>query len=421
MTQRRTFAAAAVALTALAGGQLAAWSTAQAAAEPRNPGIVRLQADATDGLRIERNAAGVADFVGADAGSEVVNPAVSAATTVRAAAQSHLTRYGAALGLANDAELSITRSERSASGQDVVRFQQEVDSAPVIGGQVVVSLRADRQLSSLLSTVSTLRSLPAATVSEAAARTTAASAAARAAGGGDLTTTNEGRAVWDPAIFNASRPGSAQGVWKFEVGDGVGVRRLVLVDDTSGRVLVNLDQIEHIDRVVCDRANARGARDALHDAASRASRAGRPAASREVNAAFDNAGSGLDGLQPRSPASTSPTSSASTPPAGRSSPRRCATAPDVGQHLPLRQRVLERHPDVLRRHLRRCRRRGRARDDPRRRGPVLRALLLGPERRDQRVDGRHHGRDRRPPRRAWTRGDATGCSARTCRSARSAT
>ena len=173
MAQRTTLTAAAVALMALAGGQLVAWTTAQASAEPRNPGIVRLQADATDGLRIDRNAAGLVGFVGATASNEVVNPAVSASTGVRSSAQAHLARYGAALGLASDAELSITRSERSVSGQDVVRFQQHVDSAPVIGGQVVVSLRPDRQLGSMLSTVSTLRSLPAATVSEASARTTA--------------------------------------------------------------------------------------------------------------------------------------------------------------------------------------------------------------------------------------------------------
>src|SRR5688500_1898603 len=73
MTQRKKLAAAAVALVALAGGQLAAWTT-HAGAEPRNPGIARLQDDATAGLRIERNASGAADFVGTTAGNQVVNP-----------------------------------------------------------------------------------------------------------------------------------------------------------------------------------------------------------------------------------------------------------------------------------------------------------------------------------------------------------
>jgi len=202
MTQRKKLTAAAVALVALAGGQLAAWTTAHAAAEPRNPGIVLLQDDATAGLRIERNASGAADFVGTTAGNAVVNPAVSAATGVREAAQAHLVRYGAALGLASDAELSITRSERSVSGQDVVRFQQEVDSAPVIGGQIVVSLRGGRQLSSMLSTVSTLRSLPAATVTEATARATASSAAGRAA----ETSPPRARAVRSGTPRSSARP-----------------------------------------------------------------------------------------------------------------------------------------------------------------------------------------------------------------------
>lgn len=290
MTHRKALTAAVVALLALAGGQLGAPATIQAAAEPRNPGIVRLHGDATAGLRIERDASGVADFVGTTAGSSIVNPTVTGSTSIRSAARAHLARYGAALGLASDAQLSITRTEHSVSGQDVVRFQQEVDSAPVLGGQVVVSLHGDRQLSSMLSTVSSLHSLPPATVSEATARVTAERAATRAAGATGLATTTEGRWVWDPALFGATNPSVAQGVWRFEVSDGVGVRRMVLVDDTSGRVLVNLDRIEHLNRVVCDRDNMRGAASSCTSGFARAE--GGPASPvTDVNAAFDNAGS----------------------------------------------------------------------------------------------------------------------------------
>ncbi|UUZ58961.1 hypothetical protein [Nocardioides sp. B-3] len=215
MTQRRKMAAVAAALAAPAGGQLAARSAAEAAADPRNPGIARLQEDATTGVRIERNASGTAEFVGTPAGSRVVNPGVTASTSVRAAARSHLTRYGAALGPADDAELSLTRTESSVSRRDVVRFQQEVDSAPVIGGRVVVSLDGDRQMSSMLSTVSTLDSLPAATAPESEASATAVRAAAGRAGAAGLTATSEGRWVWDPAVFGVTDALGAQGVWRF--------------------------------------------------------------------------------------------------------------------------------------------------------------------------------------------------------------
>jgi len=65
---------------------------------------------------------------------------------------------------------------------------------------------------------------------------------------------------------------------------------MVLVDDTTGRVLVNQDEIEHIDRVICDRNNVRGAETACTSGFARdeddpVSPVG------EVNSAFDHAGS----------------------------------------------------------------------------------------------------------------------------------
>ncbi|RYB91796.1 hypothetical protein EUA93_16810 [Nocardioides oleivorans] len=258
MTQHTKVAAALVAAVALAGGQLA-WGSAQAAPEPTDPGLSRLTADATAGLRVERDAAGVVDFVGTAAGSSVVNPAVSSVSSVRDAARAHLDRYGSTLGLTDSSELVVSPTVHTVSGQDVVRFQQEVDGAPVIGGQVVVSLRPDRQLGSVLSTLSDVDVLPAASVTEADARTTALAAGAREAGTpGALHVIDEGRAVWDPTVFGAPTSLPVTGVWAFEVGDGEAVRRLVLVDDTSGRVIVDHDLVEHVDRVVCDRNNVRG-------------------------------------------------------------------------------------------------------------------------------------------------------------------
>lgn len=279
---------AALAAAVLVTTGVLAGAGAPAAAEPKNPGLDRLRADATDGLRLDRGPGGRIEFVGTTAGNAVVNDAVSASDSPRAAARAHLASYGAALGLGADSELSVAASQRTPAGQDLVRFQQEVDGAPVIGGQVVVALRPDRQLGSMLATLSTARSLPAATVTASAARATALRAATRAAQTSGLAATSQGRAVWDPAVLGAS--GNAQGVWSFEVGDGAAVRRLVLVDDTTGRVLLNLDQIEHIDRVVCDRNNTPGAATACTSGFARTESSGISVVG-EVNAAFDNAGS----------------------------------------------------------------------------------------------------------------------------------
>lgn len=284
--QKKVTVALAVAAVVVAG-QVSV-SGAQAAPDVRDPGLSRLQGDATAALDVERDADGVVDFVGAAAGGSIVNPGVTSATPVRDAARAHLARYGAALGLGRTTDLVAEDDVRSASGQDVVRFQQEIDSAPVIGGQVVVSLRPDRQLSSVLSTVSDTRGLPSATVSVDDARRTAARAAARSADAEHLVTTSQGRAVWDPSIFGAR--GTTQGVWRFEVGDGAAVRRLVLVDDTSGRVLLDLDQVEHLDRVICDRNNVPGPASACTSGFARTE--GQVATGiADVDAAYDHAGS----------------------------------------------------------------------------------------------------------------------------------
>ncbi|UUZ58962.1 M4 family metallopeptidase [Nocardioides sp. B-3] len=74
------------------------------------------------------------------------------------------------------------------------------------------------------------------------------------------------------------------------VGDGRGVRRLVLVDDTTGRVVLHLDRIQHVDRVVCDSSNVYG--DPTPCAAPFArTETGPVSAVADVNKAFDHAGS----------------------------------------------------------------------------------------------------------------------------------
>ena len=286
MSLQRKVTVALAAAAVVVGGQVAV-SGAQAAADAKEPGLSRLQGDATAGLDVERNAEGVVDFVGTAAGGSVVNPGVTPSSTVRDAAQAHLARYGAAFGLTKASELVVRDDVHSVSGQDVVRFQQEIDSAPVIGGQVVVSLRPDRQLSSVLSTLSDAWALPSASVSVADAELTAARAAARSADAEGLVTTSQGRAVWDPSVFGSR--GRARGVWQFEVGDGAAVRRLVLVDDTTGRVLVDLDQVEHLDRVICDRNNVRGTAAACTSGFARTE--GQAATGiADVDAAYDHAG-----------------------------------------------------------------------------------------------------------------------------------
>ena len=294
MTQRKTLTAAAVALAALAGGQLAAWTQ-----RPRQR--------PSRGTRASSGSRPTPPTACASSATPRERPTSSAPTpatrwstppcrrprSVRAAAQCPPRAVRRRAGPARTTPSCRSRgSERSPSGQDVVRFQQEVDSAPVIGGQVVVSLRDDRQLAPCCPRSRPLRSLPAATVTEADARATALQSRGGSRRRRQRPHRPPARAARSGTPRSSARPPGLRprASGSFEVGDGAGVRRLVLVDDTNGRVLVNLDQIEHIDRVVCDRNNVRGAETPCTSGFARVE--GGPASGvADVDAAFDHAGS----------------------------------------------------------------------------------------------------------------------------------
>jgi Zn-dependent metalloprotease len=216
-----------------------------------------VRGDATGPVRVVRDRSGIVSFVGTEAGRPVDNPGVSAATSVGAAARAHLGRYGAALGAARSGtSLKQTRAIHTKAGTDIVAYDQQVGGLPVFGGGVVVTLDKDRELASMLGTLSRATKFPAAKVSSATASRVARSAAVKAGARGAFRVIDQGRWVLDPDVAGGRLPGGAMAVHRFEVTDGVALRRIVLVDDQAGRVVMNLDQIQHADRVVCDLNNA---------------------------------------------------------------------------------------------------------------------------------------------------------------------
>lgn len=195
-------------------------------------------------------------FVGVPAGVEVDNPAVTSRTPVVAAARSHVQRYAATLGV-DPGQLTLTGVTPTVAGTDAVRFAQEVAGVPVIGGEVVVSVRPDRELASAQATVSSRTKVAAPLVGEDDAADQALAAAAKASGApaASLTVTRAGRWLLDPVALGAPARLGSHTVWRFDVADGAAVRRTVLVDVRSGAVVMNLDAIQHVDRVVCDKQN----------------------------------------------------------------------------------------------------------------------------------------------------------------------
>jgi len=231
-------ASLAAAVLAVAGpGAAAPLSTSDLARQ-------RLTAEVSTGNAVVRRGAnGDVTFVGTPAGAEIDNPAVTASTPVAVAARAHLARYGAALGASRPGTTLVQRNVTAdVAGGDVVHYTQRVGGLPVIGGDVVVTMNADREMVSMSSTMSTATQVRAARVSESDAADVARVVAANDAQAGSKVrpiVTSEGRWVLDRAVTGTPAPGVAT-VWRFDVMSGV-AHREILVDDQTGALLLDMD------------------------------------------------------------------------------------------------------------------------------------------------------------------------------------
>ncbi|MGC4112683.1 MAG: M4 family metallopeptidase [Nocardioides sp.] len=225
--------------------------------DPAARALDRLDADARGPIRLTRGPDGLARVVAA---TGVHDPEVSRSTPLRTAARLHLARYGALLGLADPASRLVAGSvRRSVTGDRVVRFTQERDGLPVIAGAVAVDLRPDRQLASLTASTSRARVGPALVTPETAAAEALSVVRKRVGDGIPLRAATPERRLWDPAVLGVRRTQDptthARGVWWVAVRAGATVHRTVLVDDRTGGVVLDLDQDEAVNRVVCDHDN----------------------------------------------------------------------------------------------------------------------------------------------------------------------
>jgi Zn-dependent metalloprotease len=276
-------------------------SEGAAATDARSAAVARLKADADGSLTI-RSSGGVYDFVGVPADVEVDNPAVSPSTSVAAAADAAIARYGPALGTKQaGTRLTAIRAVRTVAG-DVVRYQQKVGGLPVVAGEVVVSLRQDRELDSILAKTSRATKVAAPRLTEAEAAAKAQASFQKQAGtGAPATVSSKGRWVLDGSIVGASADVPVRTVYRFELTRGADERRLVLVDDQTGAALVDSDMVDHVKRIVCDNnqvlQNPNVANAACTDASANKVRGeGDPAAAlAEANTAYDLAAAMQDG------------------------------------------------------------------------------------------------------------------------------
>lgn len=288
MTGRPRLLLGALALALAATGLPLTGASGAGRPDPTALARQHLSGDASGSVEVVGDRSGRVGFVGTRAGVEIHNPDVRRGASVAQAARAHLDRYGALLGASSATTYVQRSSRRSRSSTDVVTYTQQVGGVPVLGGAVVVSMGPDRGLRSVQSTVSGVGSVQAPTVVEAQAAATARGLAARDTHASGLHVTAEGRWVLDPQVLGVPLPSGARTVWRFEVGDGAGIRQQVLVDDHTGQVLLHQDLIERADRVVCDDSNVPSAEDTCTTGFARTETSGSSTV-QDVNDAFDHA------------------------------------------------------------------------------------------------------------------------------------
>lgn len=295
-----------------AGTALASTSAATAADQARSGGVPSssghgsadeaarlLRADAVDPVRIVRegDGDGEAQLV-ATLGDPVDAAGVPAQASAVQAAAAHVTRYAALFGLDQPrAELDASQVVTTSGGDRIVKFTQQVDGLPVIGGELAVSLDATGAMESVNGETTDAEGvLPAPSEAGAAATRTALTTTARTYGvpAASLTAAPAQQWFYDPALIGSPDPFGARPVWRVEVSDGGSIHQLVLVDAAGGGVVESVNQVLHANvRAVCDLENRPTAdpdppcrRDNYARVTGGPVNAGRPAA----NAAFAAAG-----------------------------------------------------------------------------------------------------------------------------------
>jgi bacillolysin len=213
-----------------------------------------LRADAA-GPVVVRADDGDTAFVGT-LGAPVDAPAVSPADTPVQAATEHLDRYGALFDVTRPrAQLDVLEVENTVAGSHVVKFEQQVDGLPVLGGELAVAVDADGALQSVNGeTTEPGAVVPAPSESAAAAVRTAVTTTARTHGvpAGTLTAGPATEWFYDPALVGSPVPFAPGPVWRVEVSNDADIRQLVLIGTATGGVVESADQVADV-QAVCDR------------------------------------------------------------------------------------------------------------------------------------------------------------------------
>jgi bacillolysin len=266
------------------------------AAQPSDP-VEVLRQQTGGAVRASYHAeTGVVRFIGTDRSHPMPQPvALKAEATAEEAARQFLGAYGSAFGLTDPVqELTVERSKATEDGRSVVRFQQEYQGIPVVGGELIVNMDAEKNVLSVSGeTLPDINLDTTASLDAEAARQQAIAMVAKnyTASADSLTTTTPELWVFNPALLGGPGPRITALVWRMDVTsiDLLTVKELVLVEAHTGAVVLNFNQIDTVlTRTVYDNLNTRSENLALNPAVCTEGNC--PGSGNDTNFAYDFAG-----------------------------------------------------------------------------------------------------------------------------------
>ena len=213
-----------------------------------------VSAQGQDGIKIQHNAeTGKVNFITTESGRPLTalqalggNPGLLPADPAMALAQ----RYGKEFGLKDPSrELSTLRTDHPGGGRLTVRYQQEYQGIPVMGGELVVNTDENGDLYSMNGEVSPDLSLPTQpTIDSEQAKESALRGMAKwyQASADDFVITEPELWIFDESLLQtSSRP--AELVWRMEAmpkDEETPVRELVLINAETGNPSLHFNQID---------------------------------------------------------------------------------------------------------------------------------------------------------------------------------
>ncbi len=205
-----------------------------------------------DGIKRQANPqSGRVSFIGPESGRALsASRALGTFARPQDPARALADRFAPEFGLKDPArDLSEMKAVRSEDGRVTVRYQQEYNGIPVMGGELIVNTNERGDLYSMNGEVSADLALPTApTIDSAQAAETALQAMAKwyQAPADDFVTSEPELWIYDESLLRPStRP--VELVWRMEVtakDNAMPVRELVLVDAERGGISLHFNQID---------------------------------------------------------------------------------------------------------------------------------------------------------------------------------